>query len=50
LMVRPAWDLLNKLPMFESCPQAKLPVSESLVRRILNIPSSAILGTPNDQV
>ena len=49
LMVRPAWVLLNKLPMFESCPQAKLPVAESLVRRILNIPSSAVLGASNAQ-
>jgi len=48
-MVRPAWVLLNKLPMFESCPQAKLPVAESLVRRILNIPSSAVLGASNAQ-
>ena len=49
LMVRPAWVLLNKLPMFESCPQAKLPVAESLVRRILNIPSSVFLGASNAQ-
>jgi len=49
LMVRPAWALLNTLPMFETCPQAKLPIAESLVRRILNIPSSAILGASNAQ-
>ena len=49
LMVRPAWVLLNKLPMFESCPKAKLPVAESLERRILNLPSSAILGASNAQ-
>ena len=49
LMIRPAWTLLNKFPMFESCPQAKLPVAESLVRRILNIPSSAVLGASNAQ-
>jgi perosamine synthetase len=49
LMTRPAWTLLNKLPMFESCPQAKLPVAESLVKRILNIPSSAVLGAFNAQ-
>ena len=48
-MVRPAWALLNTLPMFETCPQAKLPIAESLVRRILNIPSSAILGASNAQ-
>ena len=49
VMTRPAWSLLNELPMFASCPQAKLPVAESLVKRILNIPSSAILGASNVQ-
>jgi perosamine synthetase len=49
LMVRPAWVLLNKLPMFESCPKANLPVAESLERRILNLPSSAVLGASNAQ-
>ena len=49
MMTRPAWNLLNKLPMFDFCPQAKLPVAESLVKRILNIPSSAVLGASNAQ-
>ena len=50
VMTRPPWTLLNELPMFASCPQAKLPVAESLARRILNIPSSAALGASNAQL
>lgn len=49
LMTRLAWELLGNLPMFESCPQAKLSVAKSLAKRILNIPSSAILGASNDK-
>jgi perosamine synthetase len=44
VMMRPAWTLLNKLPMFESCPKGKLTVAENLTSRLLNIPSSATLG------
>jgi perosamine synthetase len=49
VMTRPAWKLLNELPMFESCPRMELPVAESLVRRILNVPSSAFLGVSSVQ-
>jgi aminotransferase in exopolysaccharide biosynthesis len=38
---RPAWQLMNHLPMYLSCPTSPLPVAESLVRRIINLPSSA---------
>ena len=48
LLARPSWDLLNELPMFDSCPQAELPVARSLAKRILNIPSSAVLGASHD--
>lgn len=41
--VRPSWKLMNKLAMFRSCPHMDLSVSESLERRIINIPSSACL-------
>jgi perosamine synthetase len=41
LMTRPAWKLLHKLTPFEDYPQAPLPVSESLEKRIANLPSSS---------
>ncbi len=37
---RPAWVLLNKLPMFTSCPAMDLGEAEKLERKIINIPSS----------
>ncbi len=43
IMTRPAWTLLNKLPMYESCPHMDLSGSESLERRIINLPSSVFL-------
>jgi len=39
-MTRPAWTLLDRLPMYRGCPKASLPVAESLARRIVNLPSS----------
>jgi perosamine synthetase len=40
LMTRPAWVLLNELRPFNDSPSADLSTSESLSRRIINIPSS----------
>lgn len=40
LMTRPAWELMHRLPMYESCPKMELPVAESLAARLINIPSS----------
>ncbi|MDA7838237.1 LegC family aminotransferase [Candidatus Pelagibacter sp.] len=40
-MTRPAWTLLHQLEPYKDCPRAPLPVSESLVKKIINIPSSA---------
>ena len=37
---RPAWELMPKLPMYQSCPRMELPVAESLARRLINLPSS----------
>ncbi len=42
---RPAWNLMPSLPMYKDCPRMDLAVAESLARRIVNLPSSAILGT-----
>lgn len=39
-MVRPAWVLLNRLPMYCECPKMDLSASENVARRIINIPSS----------
>ena len=41
LITRPAWTLMHYLPAYQECPRAPLKVSESLARRIVNIPSSA---------
>jgi len=40
VMTRPAWTLMNRLPMFQDCFCAELPVAEWLSDRIVNIPSS----------
>lgn len=48
---RPAWTLLNKLPMYAECPQAPLPVAEALEAGLINLPSSAKLAeTRNERV
>ncbi|WDV47432.1 LegC family aminotransferase [Clostridiaceae bacterium M8S5] len=41
---RPAWTLINKLIPFKDCPSMDLSTSESLEKRIINIPSSACFG------
>lgn len=43
-MTRPAWATMHSLPPYRDCPRMPLPVAESLERRIINLPSSAILG------
>lgn len=45
IMTRPAWTLMHKLPIFAECPKINLPVAESLERRLINIPSSAMLAS-----
>lgn len=44
IMTRPAWILMHKLPMFGDCPKMDLQVAEGLERRLINIPSSPLLG------
>ncbi|MBS0418956.1 MAG: LegC family aminotransferase [Proteobacteria bacterium] len=44
LMTRPAWTLMHRMAHFSACPRMSLPVSESLERRLINIPSSAQLA------
>lgn len=40
LMTRPAWELMSRLPMYVACPAADLSGAESIVRRLINIPST----------
>jgi perosamine synthetase len=44
IMTRPLWTLMHKLSMYQDCPTMDLSVAEDLESRIINIPSSAILG------
>ncbi len=44
VLARPVWTPMHKLAMFENCPRAPLRVSEDLVRRTVNLPSSACLA------
>lgn len=43
-MARPIWSLLHHAPYNAACPRAPLPVAEQLERRIINLPSSAMLA------
>ncbi len=45
LMTRPIWELMSRLPPYQACPRMPLPVAESLVRRVVNLPSSVALAT-----
>ncbi len=38
-LCRPVWRLLSRLPMYEACPRAPLPVAEQLERELINLPS-----------
>jgi perosamine synthetase len=37
---RPAWTLMHRLPMYEHCPCAPLPIAERLEATLINLPSS----------
>lgn len=43
IMTRPSWTLLNELAMFRDCPCMDLSCANNLTKRIINIPSSALL-------
>jgi len=45
IMTRPVWDLLDTLNMYKDSPKMDLTVSRSLAKRIINIPSSAWVGS-----
>jgi len=40
VMTRPAWQLMNTLPMYNDCPAGDLSMAQRLADRIVNIPSS----------
>jgi len=42
VMTRPAWTLMNKLPMFNNCQTDELTNAKELEEKIVNIPSSII--------
>lgn len=44
IMTRPAWTLIPDLPMYKDCPSADLSTARNLCSRIVNIPSSVVLG------
>jgi perosamine synthetase len=41
---RPVWTLMHRLPMFRQCPRMDLSFAEDIAQRLINIPSSAVLG------
>ena len=43
IMTRPAWTPLHLLPLFSDCPKMDLTVTETMARRVVNIPSTASL-------
>lgn len=43
VMTRPAWTLMNRLPMFAHCQTDGLSVSNDIEKRLVNIPSSVRL-------
>ncbi len=44
VMTRPVWSLLHQLPIFSQCSKMDISVGESIARRLINIPSSPLLG------
>lgn len=45
IQTRPAWTPMHRLSMYRSCPRSRLPVTESLAARLVNVPSSPSLVT-----
>lgn len=43
ILVRPAWTLMHRLPMYADCPRMELTVAEDLEARLINMPSSVFL-------
>lgn len=43
IMTRPVWNLMYTLPMYKDCPKMPCPIAEGIGRRLINLPSSAML-------
>jgi perosamine synthetase len=48
IMTRPAWTPMHRLPMYADAPRMPTPVSDALVERIVNIPSSPALAATSE--
>ena len=46
IITRPAWALMNELPLFQNSPSMDLHIAKSLSQRLINIPSSPNLIAP----
>lgn len=44
-MSRPIWTLMHKLPMYGACPRMDVTVAEQMEACVINLPSSAKLGS-----
>ena len=44
IMTRPVWTPMHDLAMYRDCPRADLTTTESIARRLVQLPSSAFLG------
>lgn len=49
IQTRPVWTLMHRLPMYKECPAMDLSTAEDIARRLINIPSSALLGEERGQ-
>lgn len=48
--LRPAWELMHKLPMFKTCPKMDLRNAEDIASRLINLPSSVTLNHNLDNI
>jgi perosamine synthetase len=45
IMTRPTWIPMHRLPMYVVCPKMDLSVTDDMVQRIINLPSSSSLSS-----
>ncbi|MBP2636930.1 MAG: aminotransferase DegT [Firmicutes bacterium] len=44
ILMRPVWNLMYTLPMYQTCPKMDCSVAEDISRRLINLPSSVNLS------
>lgn len=49
VMTRPVWQLMHRLPMFESSQRGDLSISEQLEATLVNLPSTPVVSKNNDK-